>query len=473
MTAHRPGSHRDKPSMWSKGRRDLATPQGTNIASAFLLCAIVAIALDIVGSRVVGLPKSVIYPAIIIIDAAILITAVIRVSAINKQADEARREVYRQKFGGDMEMIRKWSEQRGSEIARKENAVEQKHGLTYEDAGVSIDTMDAALGDIKEFVRSTYRPEVVSRQGQFGGLFALDKSKYDEPVLVSSTDSVGTKLKVAFMTGRHNTVGADLVSHCANDILVMGAEPLFFLDYLGTSKLDRQVMVQLVEGLAAGCKEVGCALIGGETAELPTFYQSGEYDLVGAIVGAVDRNKIITGDEIKPGDRVIGLASAGLHTNGYSLARKIMFEVCGYGAEDHITELGTTAADELLKPHRSYVKPVLELLSKFNSDSFVIKGLAHITGGGLSDNVPRILPENCRAVIEKGAWKIPAVFPFLQEKGNVAEDQMYRTFNMGIGMVMVVAADRVFRITKELEALGEIVYTIGKIAEGDKKVTFV
>ncbi len=459
--------------MWSKGRRDLATPQGSSIASAFLLCAIVAIALDVLGGRVFHLPKSVIYPAIIVIDAAILIAAAFRVSVVNKQAEAARREIYRQKFEVDMEAVRKLSKQRGSKTVKKEKAVEQKRGLTYEDAGVSIDTMDAALDDIKGFVKSTYRPEVVSELGQFGGLFALDKSKYDEPVLVSSTDSVGTKLKAAFMTGKHNTVGTDLVAHCANDILVLGAEPLFFLDYLGIGKLDKQVMVQLVEGLAVGCKEAGCALIGGETAELPGFYQIGEYDLVGMIVGVVERQKIINGDKIEPGDRVIGLGSVGLHTNGYSLARKIMFEVCGYDAGDFVDELGTTAAGELLKPHKNYVRSILGLIKKFNTDGFIIKGLAHITGGGLLDNVPRILPENCSAVIEKGTWDIPAVFPFLQEKGNVAEDEMYRTFNMGIGMVVVVSADSTFRVIKELEASGETVYTIGRIVKGDKKVTFV
>jgi phosphoribosylformylglycinamidine cyclo-ligase len=468
MITPRPGSHRDKTSKWSSRRRDLATPQGSNIVSAFLLCAIIAIVFDVVGRRVFGLPKSVLYPTIVIVNVAILVVAAFRISTINKQAEAARREIYQQKFGGDMEAIRTWSERRSAG-----SAGEQKRSLTYEDSGVSIDTMHAALDDVGELIKSTYRSEVIGELGQFGGLFALDKSKYDDPVLVSSTDSVGTKLKVAFMTGRHNTVGADLVAHCGNDIVVMGAEPLFFLDYLGISKLDGQVMVQLVEGLAAGCKEVGCALIGGETAELPTFYQSGEYDLVGCIVGVVDRQKIIAGDRITPGDRVIGLASVGLHTNGYSLARKIMFEVCGYGSGDFVQELGTTVADELLKPHRSYVKPVLELVRRFNTDRFVIKGLAHITGGGLLDNVPRILPEDCSAVIEKGAWEIPAVFSFLQEKGNVAEDEMYRTFNMGVGMVAVVPADSVFRVTKVLEASGETVYTIGKVVKGSKKVSLV
>jgi len=352
----------------------------------------------------------------------------------------------------------------------------EKKGLTYEDAGVSIDTKYAGLEDAKETIRSTFRPEVLGDIGHFGGLFAFDKDKYDDPILVSSTDSVGTKLKVAFMMNKHNTVGADIVSHCGNDIVVLGAEPLFFLDYIGTSKVDRHVMVQVINGLARGCKEVGCALIGGETAELPSFYQEGEYDLAGAIVGVVDRKKIITGDRITPGDSIIGLASVGLHTNGFSLARKILFDVCGYDVEDFVQELGTTIGNELLKPHKSYVKSILNLIGKFNIKSsdgsidFRIKGIAHITGGGMLDNVPRILPENCGALIEKGSWKILPVFPLLQEKGNVAESEMYRVFNMGIGMVVVGSADCTHIIMDELKASGETVYNIGKIVEGNKTV---
>jgi phosphoribosylformylglycinamidine cyclo-ligase len=439
------------------------------LASAILLCAVVSVILEFVLGRRTNLPNSVVYSTIIVVDLAILIVAAFRVSAMNKRAEEARREIYRQKFEGDLEAIRAWSERRSSSATMTKEAAKQP-GLTYEDAGVSIDTMDAALDDVKELVKSTYRPEVLSGMGQFGGLFALDKSKYDDPVLVSSNDSVGTKLKVAFMTGRHNTVGFDIVAHCANDIVVLGAEPLFFLDYIGISKLDRQVMVQVVEGLAAGCREVGCALIGGETAELPSFYQTGEYDLVGSIVGVVDRQKIITGDEIKPGDHIIGMASLGLHTNGFSLARKILFEVCGYNPNDFVQELGTRVGDELLKPHKSYVKSILGVISKFNDLDFKVKGLAHITGGGMLDNIPRILPGNCSAMIEKGTWDMPAVFPFLQEKGNVAEDEMYRVFNMGIGMVIVVSADHAQDVMNELEASGETVYTIGKIVEGDRTV---
>lgn len=349
---------------------------------------------------------------------------------------------------------------------------DQNKKLTYEDAGVSIDTMDIGINDSKEAIRSTFRPEVLSDIGQFGGLFALDKSKYNEPVLVSSTDSVGTKLKVAFMTNRHNSVGKDIVAHCSNDILVLGAEPLFFLDYLGTSKLNPTVMKQLLEGIANGCKEAGCALIGGETAELPSFYQEGEYDLVGAIVGVVEKAKIITGEKIKQGDDIIGLASVGLHTNGYSLARKIIFEVCGYKPDDYIPELDATIADALLMPHKSYVRSILNAISKFNSSDFVIKGLAHITGGGLRDNVPRILPENCCASIKKDSWDMLPIFPFMQEKGNVDESEMYRIFNMGIGMVAVVSTEYTDQIIDELKSSGEKVYKIGKIIEGEKKVLF-
>ncbi len=354
----------------------------------------------------------------------------------------------------------------------------EKSVLTYEDAGVSIDTMEEGLKDAREMIKSTYRAEVLSHQGQFGGLFALDKNKYDEPILVSSTDGVGTKLKIAFMANKHNTVGEDLVAHCGNDIVVLGAEPLFFLDYLGTSKLDRQVMVQILEGLSRGCREIGCALIGGETAEMPSFYQPGEYDLVGTIVGVVDRKSIVDGSMIKHGDIILGLGSSGLHTNGYSLARKILFEVCGHSVTDFIKELNSTICEEFLKPHKSYVKTVLRLINKFNDIlpdgkvNFRIKGLAHITGGGLIDNIPRILPKDCNALIKKGSWDILPVFGFLQKKGNVEESEMFRVFNMGIGMVIVVSPESADTIVNELELAEERVYKIGCIIEGNKKVVF-
>jgi phosphoribosylformylglycinamidine cyclo-ligase len=356
--------------------------------------------------------------------------------------------------------------------------VSEKKGLTYEDAGVSIDTMDAGIKEAKGLIRSTFRPEVLGDIGHFGGLFALNKDKYDEPVLVSSTDSVGTKLKVAFMSGKHNTVGIDIVSHCGNDIVVLGAEPIFFLDYIGTGKLERHIMVQIIEGLSKGCKEVGCALIGGETAELPSFYRAGEYDLVGTIVGVIDRKFIVNGEKVVPGDNIIGLASVGLHTNGYSLARKIIFDVCGYGVLDFIQELGITVGEELLKPHKSYVKSVLNLINKLNQKSdngsvnFNVKGMAHITGGGLIDNVPRILPDNCCASINLSNWKIPPIFSFMQKRGEVEEMEMHRVFNMGIGMVIVVSPDCTDQAIEELKSTGETVHRIGQIIEGDRKVLF-
>lgn len=467
MIFQRPGSQSDRTSTWSRARRDLATPQGSSLISAFLLCAFISLTLDIIGGYVLHLSGSIVYPVIMVIDIFIIVAAVIKVSAMYRKSAEVNRELYRQRFESDMEAIRIWSERKRSRNLLKEK---EKHGLTYEDAGVSIDTKEEAFRAIKEIIRSTYRPEVLSDMGHFGGLFALDKAKYEDPVLVSSNDSVGTKLKIAFMMNKHNTVGFDIVAHCANDILVLGAEPLFFLDYIGISKVDPQVMVQLIEGLAAGCKEVGCALIGGETAELPSLYHAGEYDLAGTIVGIIERHKVITGDRIKPGDKMIGLASDGLHTNGFSLARKILFEVCELKVDDLIQKLGITVGAELLKPHRSYVKPVLELIKEFNTDDFKIKGLAHITGGGLLDNIPRILPEKCSAEIEKGTWNIPPVFTFLQEKGNVAEREMYRVFNMGIGMVVVASADYARQMADRLKSFGETVYNIGTIIEGNKTV---
>ncbi len=354
---------------------------------------------------------------------------------------------------------------------------EKKQGLTYRDAGVSIDTMDASIRDAKSIIRSTFRNGVLSDIGHFGGLFALNKDKYEEPVLVSSTDGVGTKLKVAFMSGRHNTVGIDLVSHCGNDIVVLGAEPIFFLDYIGMGKLERHVFAQIIEGLANGCKEVGCALIGGETAEMPSFYNEGEYDLVGTIVGIVDKKFIVTGEKINPGDDIIGLASVGLHTNGYSLARKVIFDISGYGVLDFIQELDATVGEELLKPHKSYVKSILNLIEKLNNCvngyvDFKVKGMAHITGGGLIDNVPRILPENCCASIEIGSWKVPPIFSFIQKRGEIDDIEMFRVFNMGIGMVIVISPDWTDQAMGELQSTGETVYRIGKIIQGDRKVIF-
>lgn len=341
-----------------------------------------------------------------------------------------------------------------------------EQGLTYASAGVSFDAKEDTTNRLKRILKSTYRPEVLSEVGHFGGLFAL--GNYDEPVLVSSTDSVGTKLKIAFMTGRHDTVGYDIVAHCANDILVQGAEPLFFLDYIGTSKLDPDVVEQIVTGLAAGCREIGCAFIGGETAELPEFYREREYDLVGTIVGAVERSQVITGDAIRPSDQLIGLGSLGLHTNGFSLARRILLEICGYNPADYIADFGMTLGEELLKNHKSYVSAILNLRKHCD-----IKGIAHITGGGLPGNLVRILPSNCSAIIHKGTWEIPPIFGLLQEKGRVESDEMYRVFNMGIGMVLAVSKDQSDTAVDMLTASGESPYRIGKIVDGKGQVQLV
>ena len=341
-----------------------------------------------------------------------------------------------------------------------------KQRLTYADAGVSFEAKAEAFKRLKTLSRSTYRPEVLSEIGSFGGLFAL--AEYNKPVLVSSTDSVGTKLKIAFMMDAHDTVGYDIVAHCANDILAQGAEPLFFLDYIGTSALRPEVVEQIVKGVANGCRETGCALIGGETAELPEFYADGEYDLVGTIVGAVEHSQLITGSEIQPDDFLIGLGSLGLHTNGFSLARRILFKVCGYAVDQYIPELGVAIGEELLKHHKSYVKPVLNLRKKFN-----VKGIAHITGGGLSDNIARIVPQNCRVEIRKGSWEIPPIFPFLQECGGVEDAEMYHVFNMGIGLVLVIPPDQVDTAVAALKDMRESPFLIGKILHGGKEVHIV
>ena len=339
-------------------------------------------------------------------------------------------------------------------------------GLTYAGAGVSIDAQNNALKRIKPHLQSTHRSEVLSEVGNFGGLFAL--GEYEKPILVSSTDSIGTKLKVAFMTGRHDTVGFDIVAHCGNDILVQGAEPLFFLDYIGTSKLYPEVIEQIVRGVAAGCREIGCALIGGEIAELPELYTMGEYDLVGTIVGVVEKSQLITGSRIAPGDVLVGLDSLGLHTNGFSLARRIVFEVCNYDVDQYIPELGTTIGSELLAYHKSYVKSVLALREHCD-----IKGIVHITGGGLSDNIIRILPPNCCAEVRKGTWETPPIFPFLQEKGGVDEAEMYHVFNMGVGLVLVLPPNQIDTAIAVLREAGESPSLIGEILHGEKCVQIV
>lgn len=338
--------------------------------------------------------------------------------------------------------------------------------FTYRDAGVDIDAANEAKGRIKRLARETFTPRVLSEIGSFGGMFRADFSGMREPVLVSSADGVGTKLRVAFMTGIHNTVGYDLVCHCVNDILVQGARPLFFMDYIAASRLDPDVVSQVVEGLARGCKEAGCALIGGETAEMPGFYAEGEYDVAGFIVGVVDRSEIIDGSRIESGDVLIGLPSVGLHTNGYSLARKLFFEVAGYAADTHVAELGCSAGEELLKPHRSYLFALDGLLN-----TGMVKGLAHITGGGLLENIPRILPKGSAVEITKGSWDVLPVFKLLQRIGDVSDSEMYRTFNMGIGMVVVTNGRDSSDVCRYLQAKGEPWREIGRVTSGDQTVS--
>ena len=305
--------------------------------------------------------------------------------------------------------------------------------MDYRQSGVDIDAGNETVRRIKSLARATFTPGVLSEIGSFGGLFSLDAAGFREPVLVSSADGVGTKLKVAFMTGRHDTVGADLVNHCVNDILVQGARPLFFLDYLATGRLSPDVAEQVIVGVARGCRENGCALLGGETAEMPGFYADGEYDIAGFIVGAVDRPRLIDGKTIRPGDALIGLPSAGLHTNGYSLARRVFFDVCGFAADTVVPELGVSIGEALLAPHRSYLRAVSPLL-----EAGLVKGMAHITGGGITENLPRVFPEGCAATIDPSAWTVPPLFRLLAERGQIATDEMFRAFNMGIGLIIAV-----------------------------------
>ncbi|MSN25682.1 MAG: phosphoribosylformylglycinamidine cyclo-ligase [Geobacter sp.] len=329
---------------------------------------------------------------------------------------------------------------------------------TYKDAGVDISAGNSFVNMIKPLVKATSRPEVLADIGGFGGLFSLDTSKYKNPVLVSGTDGVGTKLKLAFMADRHDTVGIDLVAMCVNDIIVQGAEPLFFLDYLATGKLLPEKAAEIVKGIAEGCKQAGCALIGGETAEMPGFYSEGEYDVAGFTVGVVDRDAIIDGSRISAGDRLIGIASSGLHSNGYSLARKLIFDHMGLGINSELPGIGGTVADALLTPTRIYVRSILSLLKDYS-----INGIAHITGGGLLENVPRVLPKGCVANIKLNSWERPALFDVMRDAGNVERDEMYRTFNMGIGMVLAVPENQGDDIIASLVKLGEQAWSIGTI----------
>jgi phosphoribosylformylglycinamidine cyclo-ligase len=343
----------------------------------------------------------------------------------------------------------------------------KKPGLSYRDAGVDIDAADEALGHAKEIVKRTFDNNVLCDIGTFGAMYSLEDSGIQRPVLVSSVDGVGTKLKIAFAMDKHDTVGIDLVSHCVNDILVQGAKPLFFLDYLAFGKLTPDTVVDVIEGLATGCRYGRCALIGGETAEMPGLYSEGEYDLAGTIVGMVDREKIVDGSTITEGDSIIGLGSSGLHTNGYSLARKICFEVAKLTCDDPIPGIGASVGEALLEPHRSYAI-VIEILMKIVK----VKGMAHITGGGITDNLPRTFPEELGAEIDLGAWEVPPLFKFLQETGGVATDEMLRTFNMGMGYLVVVAKEDEDKALSALTQACEEPKVIGRVVAGEKKVNY-
>jgi phosphoribosylformylglycinamidine cyclo-ligase len=341
--------------------------------------------------------------------------------------------------------------------------------MDYKTSGVDIDAGNEAVRRIRALAQGTFTPSVLSDIGSFGGLFRLEPGRWRRPVLVSSADGVGTKLKVAFRTGRHTTIGVDLVNHCVNDILVQGAVPLFFLDYLATGRLSPDVAEQVVAGLARACRDNGCALIGGETAEMPGFYADGEYDLAGFIVGAVEEERVITGRTIGRGDVLLGLPSSGLHTNGYSLARQIVFERLGLDVDSHVPELGETVGEALLRPHRSYLPVVRPLL-----DLDVVKGMAHITGGGITENLPRVLPRGCAARVDRRAWRTPAIFRWLGEAGSVPEMDLRRSFNMGIGLVLVVSPDHLARAQAGLVDAGEAnSVVIGEIEIGDGAVRYV
>ncbi|MDA3785616.1 MAG: phosphoribosylformylglycinamidine cyclo-ligase [Deltaproteobacteria bacterium] len=341
----------------------------------------------------------------------------------------------------------------------------------YAEAGVDIDKANDFIDEIKPIVSSTYRRGVLTDIGGFGGLFALGGDRYKDPVLVSSTDGVGTKLMVANLCNKHDTIGIDLVAMCVNDIVVCGAQPLFFLDYFSVGKLDTAVAVDVVRGIAKGCEISKCSLIGGETAEMPGLYSAGDYDLAGFVVGIAERDKLIDGSEIKVGDKIIGLSSSGIHSNGYSLVRKICFDELGLKVDDYVDELGCTLGEELIRPTRIYTESMLNLFKNFK-----VRGLVHITGGGFDDNIPRVLPKGSKAVINEGSWPIQPIFQFLQEKGNVPVAEMRRTFNYGIGMAVVVDERVVDDVVQQLTALGESPYIIGEVAaraDGEDSVIFI
>jgi phosphoribosylformylglycinamidine cyclo-ligase len=341
----------------------------------------------------------------------------------------------------------------------------------YKNAGVDIEKGDAFVQAIKPMVESTFRPEVLTKIGGFAGCVSLNLERYKKPILVSSTDGVGTKLKIAFSMNRHDTVGIDLVAMCVNDIVVSGAKPLFLLDYFATSKLDPEKSTKVVSGIVKGCIEAECSLIGGETAEMPGFYKGGEYDLAGFAVGIVEDSQVIDGSGVTVGDKLIGIASSGLHSNGYSLVRKLLLDQLKMDLQNRVEEIGEVLGEELLRPTRIYVKTVLNLARDFN-----IVGIAHITGGGITGNLPRIIPKGCKAIVQKGAWDIPPIFSFLKEKGNISEEEMLRTFNNGVGMILIVRSREVDDILARLRSLGEKAFIIGEVGRAEReqeKIEFV
>ena len=342
-----------------------------------------------------------------------------------------------------------------------------KTAVTYADAGVDIDRANRTKKRIRYLAHKTFTRSVLSEIGGFGGLFAVDKAKWVDPILVSSVDGVGTKLKIAFEMDVHHTIGADLVNHCVNDIAVQGATPLFFMDYLASGRIEPEITEKVIEGLAEACKHNGCALIGGETAEMPGFYPDGEYDLAGFIVGAVERERIITGKTVEVGDVILGLASNGLHTNGYALARKLLFEVGKYTLDSYVNELKGKVGNELLRTHKSYWPAIKRLV-----DGECVSAMAHITGGGITENLPRVLPRGVAAVIEMGSWQVPPIFEHLQQLGNVPQEEMLRTFNMGLGMLLVVPSKKFKKAQTVLERAGEKAFTVGRVVKGDRKVMY-
>lgn len=348
--------------------------------------------------------------------------------------------------------------------------------LTYKEAGVDIDTKGQFTTDIYTKMKTTFSSRVIENPDGFGGLFALNSrfKKYSNPVLVSSTDGVGTKLKIAFMMNKHDTIGIDLVAMCVNDIIVLGAEPLFLLDYLASGRIVPEVLREVLDGIVEGCRQAGCALIGGETPEMPGFYKEGEYDIAGFVVGVVEKDKIVSGSTIRPGDVVIGLSSKGIHSNGFSLVRKVFFDTAKMKVTQRLNKYGleTTLGEELLKPTRIYVEPILKILNKHKTKR-IIKGMAHITGGGLLENIPRILPEGCSVQLEKVRWKVPKIFKIVQELGGVEDGEMFHVFNMGIGMIMIVPKSDAEVVLRDLKNLKEQARMIGEIVKGNRIVNII